>query len=737
MKKRWFRQAGLVVLLALMCFAFAAGAEAEVQKAMFPLNGTTTISQGYGTGMYSHIPAGCRAIDLLPDNYNTSSEEWLFAPFDLEVKYILASAGNSVVVQSQEKVLWADGTTDYVTMLLCHMDNISHLNVGKTYRQGEIFYQAGDTGISGGRHIHLECAKGEWKGGPWYNFMLEGGYMQHYSGETVLQTDYLKDAVSPDKVFVLQPNQKIEYTISDDYDKAFSESMKWITGSVGPNELIATSSGNGKAELSTDGVNWVTSLTVEAGARVLVKATADSGYSFSHWTTSNGSDASFGQTTAYQTVFTMPSGNTTVTAHFTAPGAKYQLNVSAGNGGTVNAASGQYAAGTSIALNATASNGYVFSGWTSSSGGTFANTNSASTSFVMPANATNVTANFKAVAVSEWKPGDMTELYAPVSGWPQVSATNPIIRGWLTCDPSTRCTYGGLILAESEWGIEHSSSTSVNGSGGIWRQQDAAVEDNDTDTTTRRYNFYYTITDTPTTGLGRAALEPGHTYYWKFYAIMADGTVVYSPVKSYKVPGEQPVYSITANPASLSFGSQIAGYTAPAAQTVTITNTGNQTVTLTQPIASSYTIGALSTTSLAPNGTATFTVTPKAGLSAGTYNESIVINTNSTASANVSASFTVAEAVYSIAVSPNVLDFGTITEGEQPVGKTVAITNTGNQTVTLNTQSQPAHYTLSNYSKATLQPGETATVVVTPKSGLSDGSYDGSFWITTDAMPAS
>jgi hypothetical protein len=100
-------------------------------------------------------------------------------------------------------------------------------------------------------------------------------------------------------------------------------------------------------------------------------------------------------------------------------------------------------------------------------------------------------------------------------------------------------------------------------------------------------------------------------------------------------------YTISASTLT-SFGSMSVGYTPPASQTVTITNTGTGAVTLTQPTATNYNIGALSTTSLAAGATATFTVQPKAGLSAGNYNEVITISGNSgAATATVNANFTV------------------------------------------------------------------------------------------------
>lgn len=91
-----------------------------------------------------------------------------------------------------------------------------------------------------------------------------------------------------------------------------------------------------------------------------------------------------------------------------------------------------------------------------------------------------------------------------------------------------------------------------------------------------------------------------------------------------------------------SFGVLEPSYTQPDKQTVTITNTGTEIVTLTQPIAVNYIIGTLSTTNLATNGaTATFTVQPRAGLEVGTYNETINVNGMNGEEATIKAMFAV------------------------------------------------------------------------------------------------
>ena len=102
-------------------------------------------------------------------------------------------------------------------------------------------------------------------------------------------------------------------------------------------------------------------------------------------------------------------------------------------------------------------------------------------------------------------------------------------------------------------------------------------------------------------------------------------------------------YTLTADPAAIGFGSVQTGYSQPAAQTVTVKNTGNQTLNLKQPTASHYEVGELSKTQLTPNDTATFTLRPKAGLGAGSYKESITVSASGGAQAVVNVNFTVSQ----------------------------------------------------------------------------------------------
>jgi len=103
-------------------------------------------------------------------------------------------------------------------------------------------------------------------------------------------------------------------------------------------------------------------------------------------------------------------------------------------------------------------------------------------------------------------------------------------------------------------------------------------------------------------------------------------------------------YSISGSTTELSFERLQMGYMTSIPQTVTITNTGMNPITLTQPTALNYTIGMLSANVIAPNEMATFTVQPNTGLLPGGYSDVITITGDNGVSAQVMVSFIVDKA---------------------------------------------------------------------------------------------
>ena len=220
-------------------------------------------------------------------------------------------------------------------------------------------------------------------------------------------------------------------------------------------------------------------------------------------------------------------------------------------------------------------------------------------------------------------------------------------------------------------GEEATFSVTASGRGALtyqWQQLNSSGSwENIPDATSATY----TITDTTTAISGnqyRCVVTSG-----------MDGVVETSEAAMLTVAAAS--YSISVDPATLDFGSITEGEARPAAQEVTITNTGNQSVTLVQPTAENFEIGKLSETTLEPDETATFTIQPKDNLPRGSYSEQIVIAGDNNASATLTATFTVKEppytGKYSYELSTSVGDHGSLTVDRYATeGERVTITVT-------------------------------------------------------------
>lgn len=131
--------------------------EEGLEFALYPSE-TLYITQGaYDT--YSHQKQN--ALDI------TTSNGSVYAPFTGEIVRIDRgySRYNTVWLQSTDKVVYADGTTDYMTVIFMHDNNVADLSVGQIVTQGEYFYDCGVAGGATGSHVHIAVYKGKYKTG--------------------------------------------------------------------------------------------------------------------------------------------------------------------------------------------------------------------------------------------------------------------------------------------------------------------------------------------------------------------------------------------------------------------------------------------------------------------------------------------------------------------------------------------------------------------------------------------
>jgi hypothetical protein len=110
----------------------------------------------------------------------------------------------------------------------------------------------------------------------------------------------------------------------------------------------------------------------------------------------------------------------------TAPPKTYDLTITADTGGSIiTGTNGNYAEGTVIMIAATPFGNYSFSQWTATGGGTFSSTDSAATTFTMPANSVAITAKFTYDGRSRTPLTPAPAYYADVS-WNGAATTLPI-----------------------------------------------------------------------------------------------------------------------------------------------------------------------------------------------------------------------------------------------------------------------------------------------------------------------
>ena len=157
-----------------------------MEKAVFLMDYLNVTQKGNGS--FSH--QGDKAIDIAGKDSKIDS---LKAPFTGVIKRIYPNQ-NVVWLESIEKVKYADGTIDYMTIMTMHDNDISNLKVGDKIKQGEVYYNEGTKGYTTGNHIHLAVGKGKFTGSGWYQ--NEYGYWPINNQYDVYKALYLLDSIN-------------------------------------------------------------------------------------------------------------------------------------------------------------------------------------------------------------------------------------------------------------------------------------------------------------------------------------------------------------------------------------------------------------------------------------------------------------------------------------------------------------------------------------------------------------
>lgn len=157
---------------------------------------TMRITQSY-KGSTSHLPhtTGYPKDYPIDEGCSDTGKDYIYCPCDsMTVKriYGVGSKGtNTLWLQSDERVNFADGTRDYFTMLITHPDDsdLKKLSVGQKFTRKEKICREGKDGATA-YHFHLSGGKG---------FFVGSGWTQNSKGKWVLITT--KTTEKPENLF--------------------------------------------------------------------------------------------------------------------------------------------------------------------------------------------------------------------------------------------------------------------------------------------------------------------------------------------------------------------------------------------------------------------------------------------------------------------------------------------------------------------------------------------------------
>lgn len=139
----------------------------------FPMK-TLRITQSYnGTYSHKHHTYG-KPVDFPIDVGGADGgRDWVYCPCDamkiVRIYGVGNSGANTVWLTSTTPVKFANGRTDYATMLCIHPndDDLRKLHTGQIFKRGQAMFREGTNGRATGNHIHMSVGIGTKIGNGW------------------------------------------------------------------------------------------------------------------------------------------------------------------------------------------------------------------------------------------------------------------------------------------------------------------------------------------------------------------------------------------------------------------------------------------------------------------------------------------------------------------------------------------------------------------------------------------
>ena len=159
------------------------------------------ITQNY-FGKTSHYPhtAGYPKDYPIDEGGKDTGKDPLYCPCDEMIVRRIFGVGsggtNTIWLESTDRVFFADGTTDFFTMLVTHPNDsdLKGIKVGDTFRRGQAITKEGKNGATA-NHLHISGGKGKYRG---------SGWEKNSKGKWVLTT--MCGSFKPETLFYIDPD---------------------------------------------------------------------------------------------------------------------------------------------------------------------------------------------------------------------------------------------------------------------------------------------------------------------------------------------------------------------------------------------------------------------------------------------------------------------------------------------------------------------------------------------------
>ena len=221
------------------------------------------------------------------------------------------------------------------------------------------------------------------------------------------------------------------------------------------------------------------------------------------------------------------------------------------------------------------------------------------------------------------------------------------------------------------------------------------------------------------------------------YASFVDGSGSYPMKVSISAEVVDASYSLSVSPSSKDLGKLQEGYDEKAAKeleiTVTLENKGASSLQMNGVKGNDhFTVSAVKSESetLKTGEKTDYKIVPKKDMAVGTYTDTIVFQTREGATASFKATVAVEKKLDPLALSPNVVSFGTVEEGYTAIAtQTVTVKNNTDRAILL-TQPTSYSYDISPIPQSALAAGASTSFTIRPRTGLPANTYTGDIYIS-------